>query len=300
MKTKAIFWGVFLITLGGLITLNNVIDMSWHWDAVWNFWPVILIMFGLHFIYRDSSFRWVFSAVNAIVMSLLIFAGYKSMTMIYDDENFENGYNVESMNTPYKDSIKKARFTMEAAAGNFTLRDTTSADLVSAKAQGAFSNFDLQNDEDGENADVSLTMEDQHVNFGWRFPKNRMDLKLNNRPAWEFDLNVGAAKVDLDLAPYNTSNLFVKSGASYVKIRLGDKAEKTDVRFESGVSSLDIFIPKTSGCEINSQLKLTNRNFYGFNKAGNGVYRTENFNDAQKKIYIDFDGAMSSVKVNRY
>ncbi|MDP4175650.1 MAG: DUF5668 domain-containing protein [Bacteroidota bacterium] len=298
MKTKPLFWGIFLITLGGLILLNNFKPLNFDWDLVWNFWPVVLIIFGLYFVMRDSPIRWIIIIFNAVILGLMLFAAIKSF--IIDESDFDFNYQVEQFNTPYNQNIKKAKLTMEAAVGNFTIKDTTGSDLVAAKAKGTFGNYTFNHSEENENAEVSFELEEHHFSFGKNIPKNHFDMKLNSNPAWDMEFNVGAASVNLNLEPYNIENLYIKSGAASVKVKLGDKAEKTDLKFDSGASSLEVFVPKNSGCEINTDVKLSSKSFAGFTKVDNNTYRSENFNSASKKIYIAFDAGISSVKVNRY
>ncbi|MGE5682913.1 MAG: LiaI-LiaF-like domain-containing protein [Bacillota bacterium] len=300
MKTKTVFWGIFLITLGGLILINNFFPLNFNWELVWDFWPVILIIFGLYFLLRDSGIRWVFIILNALVLGLVLFAAIKSFSFWESEGDFGDSYQVEQFNAPLKDGIKRAKLTMEAAAGNFTIKDTTGNDLINARSEGSFGNYVFNHFDNNDNAEVSFEMQEHHVNIGRHFPKNRFEMKLNSRPVWDMDFNVGAASVNLDLAPYTLENLYIKSGAASVKVKLGDKAEKTDLKFDSGASSLEVYVPKNIGCEINADVKLSSKNFKGFNKIDNDTYRSENFDGASKRIYIAFDAGVSSVKVDRY
>jgi hypothetical protein len=247
---------------------------------------------------RDSPIRWIIIIFNALILGLVIFAAIKSF--VIDNSDLDFNYQVEQFNTPYNQNIKKAKLTMEAAVGNFTIKDTTGSDLVAAKAKGTFGNYTFHHTEENENAEVSFELEEHHFSFGKNVPKNHFDMRLNSNPAWDMEFNVGAASVNLNLEPYNIESLYIKSGAASVKVKLGDKAEKTDLKFDSGASSLEVFVPKNSGCEINTDIKLSSKSFAGFTKVDNNTYRSENFNSAPKKIFIAFDAGISSVRVNRY
>ncbi len=45
----SIFWGIVLIAIGIIVTLANFDVVSW--DAIWDFWPVIVIVIGLKLVF---------------------------------------------------------------------------------------------------------------------------------------------------------------------------------------------------------------------------------------------------------
>ncbi len=48
MKSGSIFWGLILIALGGILTLANFEVISY--DAIFDFWPLIIILIGIKLI----------------------------------------------------------------------------------------------------------------------------------------------------------------------------------------------------------------------------------------------------------
>jgi hypothetical protein len=54
-KSGSLVWGIILIAFGVLFLLDQFnIDV---WDAVWRFWPVILIIWGADKLYRGLKER---------------------------------------------------------------------------------------------------------------------------------------------------------------------------------------------------------------------------------------------------
>jgi hypothetical protein len=54
-KSGSLVWGVILIAFGVLFLLDQFnIDV---WDAVWRFWPVVLIVWGADKLYRGLKER---------------------------------------------------------------------------------------------------------------------------------------------------------------------------------------------------------------------------------------------------
>lgn len=56
MKRRNLFLGVFLIFLGIFFLLNNlnIIDFS-IWSAIFDLWPLFLVMLGIHLISTKQS-----------------------------------------------------------------------------------------------------------------------------------------------------------------------------------------------------------------------------------------------------
>jgi hypothetical protein len=275
--------------------------LNFNWDFMWSLWPLVLVMTGVYFIFREAKFRWMIVLFIAFLLGIVLFAGVKNFSLFFDDgyDNFDLDVNVQEFTLPYDSGIKKAKLNLDAAAGKFNLDGTTDS-LLYARTRGGFSDYSLNNDTSDGSADISFEMTDHHPKVIRGLGKNRMEMKLNSNPVWDMDLNVGAASVNLDLEPFKTENIYFKSGASSLKLKLGDKNPLTKVRFESGVSSLEVMIPRSSGCEINSDTKFSSKDFREFEKVDDHVYRTPDFASRGKKIYLDIAAGVSSVKVERY
>ncbi|HEX2867926.1 MAG TPA: DUF5668 domain-containing protein [Ignavibacteriales bacterium] len=299
MRTNHLFWGILFVTLGILVLLNNFMVLNFNWEMLWDLWPLVLVLIGVYFIFRETKFRWIIVLFISFLLGVVIFAGVKSFSLFFDGESEDFNVNVKEFTLPYEQSIKKAKLNMEAAAGNFNLDGTTDS-LVYAKVNGGFSDFSLNNETSDGTADIYFDMADKHPRIIHGLGKNHMVMKLNSNPVWDMDLNVGAASVNMDLEPFKTENINLKSGASSLKLKLGDKNPLTRVRFESGVSRLEILVPRSSGCEINSDTHFSRKEFSDFQKIEDNVYRTPDFQQTAKKIYLDIAAGVSSVSVERY
>ncbi|PKL81699.1 MAG: hypothetical protein CVV24_13965, partial [Ignavibacteriae bacterium HGW-Ignavibacteriae-3] len=130
--------------------------------------------------------------------------------------------------------------------------------------------------------------------------KNQLEIALNPNPVWNINLNMGASKAIFDLSEFKVKNVEVNTGAAKGIIKLGDKNDSTNVRIEMGAASVTIEIPVTSGCSINSDMALSTSNFPGFKQTSSGNFETENFESAVKKILINVDGGLASMRIKRY
>jgi len=136
-----------------------------------------------------------------------------------------------------------------------------------------------------------------------RKSNNRGDkvfIKLNDQPVWDFDFDVGAASIDLDMSKFMTRDVEIDGGAASIELKLGDKYDDTMVNIDAGASSVTVKIPMDSGCELYTSTVLSSRSISGFERISKNTYRTDNYYEADNKVEISIDAAVSSFSVLRY
>jgi hypothetical protein len=307
MKTSHIFWGTLFIVLGLLVLLNNFSPIGLYWEDLWQFWPVVLVLLGVSLMIRNRAGKIILAASAAIFLAVTIFASVKFTTGFINndfevsfDDDHNSSYTMNEYKENYDPSITKAVLNLDAKAGDFNI-DSSTSDLIYVKTKGTTSNnFNLtKNDDDGVSS-LKLKMKKTRFHFGKNNYKNQVNVSLNEKPLWDLDLNVGAASIDLDLTKYKVEKLNVDMGAASLDVKLGALSESSEVTVNAGASSIDISVPEEVGCEIKTDDILSSNSYDNFQKIKSGLYRTSNFDEVQKKIYINIDCGISSVSVNRY
>ena len=73
--------GAVLIIAGSLFLLNALGLVSWDiWNHIWAFWPVLLILFGLHIILdRDPILHTIMSVLTLVVLILVALYAYRTV-----------------------------------------------------------------------------------------------------------------------------------------------------------------------------------------------------------------------------
>jgi hypothetical protein len=66
------------------------------------------------------------------------------------------------------------------------------------------------------------------------------------------------------------------------------------------VSSVELNVPSSAGCEVSFEGGLASKRLSGFEKEADGLYRTPGFAEAARKIYVDAEVGLSSLRVKRY
>jgi Domain of unknown function (DUF5668) len=308
MKTKHLFWGILFISIGLLWLFDHFMQLYVEWDYVWKLWPVVIILWGVSLMIGNHVVRGILTGLTALILAFAIFAsmkygfihvGHGIEWSINDDKNSYK-YGISDYSEPYNENYNKATLHFEAGAGSFISHDTTTA-LFFAHAEGKKDNYTLTKSESGNNIDLNFDMNNGHINF-FHFNKtrNRVDFKLNTEPLWNLDFDLGAASVDFDLSPYKTEKISIDMGAASLKLKLGDRAEETRLTLDAGASSIEINVPDDAGCEIKTDVSLSSKHFDGFKNIETDLFRTDNFGNSKKKIFISIESGVSSIKINRY
>lgn len=298
MSYRKIFWGVVLVLIGILFILKNVGVIFFDWMTIWRLWPLILILWGISLIPVKDYLKLIFSVV-AIGLSFLLVSRYDK-TGYYsfgwdghnrhyeknlDDGEWSEGTDEQELFQSFDSAIQRVHLNLEAAAGDFRLNDTSPADkLLTFRKKGNIGNYSMTSDDDSTVRTINLKIEDSKVKF--RNQGMRVELGLNPKPVWDFNFDIGAASINFDLSSYKVGQLSIDGGASSIEMKLGDLSDLTEVDIDAGASSIKLDIPEGVGAELKTETVLSSRNFKGFKKIGDGLFRTDNFDKADRKSVV--------------
>tara|TARA_Y100000385_G_scaffold291957_1_gene374652 strand:+ start:1514 stop:2458 length:945 start_codon:yes stop_codon:yes gene_type:complete len=300
MKFRNIFWGIFLIFLGFLFTLDNLNVIEFSWYNLWRLWPVFLILWGISILPIKNFIKVIF-----VLIILLGSIGFMmNNTVRWKDSNFQFHYSIdnsdfesndEEFTIPFEDTIEFANLDVEVVS-SFVIADE-SYGLIDFQKSGSNVDYRYTIKQMDNSVDVNVYVEDEKALFT---NPCYVEMSLNPYPVWDMNYEVGAADVKMDFTGLKIRNLYVEGGAASLKIKLGDKFDKTNVHIETGASSIFIEVPKEVGCDLSISAVLSGKSISGFEKIDHGHYRTENFSDAANKIYLDVETAVSSYSIIRY
>lgn len=316
MKSKGVFWGVILFTIGMLFLLRNLDVICFSWRAFFSLWPIVLVILGISLLPVKEFIR-IILAFIVIILTIVFVANspefnsnerwpwdwnwhsdhYNDRNWNDEDEEQADEWNDQQLYESFDSAINNAVLDLDAVAGEFTVNESSEY-LIQFDRQGNMGKYYLEADNAGSAVVLKLTMGDR--SFKSRNISNKAIISLHPQPVWDLKIDAGAAKIDFDLSPFKVDRIDVDGGAFDMKLKLGDKHNNTDVTLETGASSVTIEIPESVGCELKTSTFLTSRNLEGFNKTRDGVYQTDGFDSAAKKITIKLDAAISSLIIKRY
>ncbi len=333
-RSSNIFWGAILIVIGILFLGTNLdwFNLNWSFGDIARFWPLLLILAGVFaFLNRRRS---IYNATSALLIAfaipLGIFTcvddgvndwkdGHDWHVDFDDDDNDDDDIDHDSNSSGSDSAVKggyKNYFTVPLASGitetklkigggaaEFDLEESTT-NLFEASTHLQYrSGYVLT--EDLANGIKTIEFEQKGKKGNFHFDSdnnfdNDVVIKLNKSPIWDIDLGIGAGEVDFDFTDYKVKRLNMNSGAADLDVKLGDKVDNVDVEINSGVTSVKLSVPQGVGCELRMDGALNSKELDEFEKVRDGVWQTPGYDKAAKKIKIDADAGLSSIKIVRY
>lgn len=304
VKTGRFFWGIFLLVLGFLYLLSKFTGVSTWFADFPKFWPLVIIFIGVGILATNSIVKMSMSALSGAILAAALFGLSTNNWFCNDGFNihYDNDKEWESVvtsdtNFQFSDSIKYVNMDFELGALGLVITDSTDklyevfADQISYTAS--------TNSINDSTYDVSVEITEDRIQLDSNTNRN-MAIKLNTTPIYNMDFAIGAASLNLDLRKFKINDFKLDGGAASVSVILGEPANSTaNVDIEMGAASFVLTVPKNVGVQVRYNGALVSSNFPGFDKVSNDNYRTPEFDSAAKKIFVTFDGGLSSFEIKR-
>ncbi len=265
MARHNLFWGFFLIVMGGLFLADNLGYIRFQISLLW---PIFLVFLGLYILIgRNFAPSWNSSA--------------------------------EEMSVPL-DGAKQAHVRIEHGAGRLRISGKASAqELLSGK----FDHVDLNSKRSGDDLKVHLKSR-WGDNMIWAFPWNwgsyrhEWDFALNADVPIALDIDSGASESVLDLRELKIKELDLDTGASSTVVILPEKAGFTKVDISSGAASHEITVPNNVAADIRVESGLSGIDIdeKRFPRAGKH-YTSSDYASAANKVEINVETGVSSVTI---
>jgi hypothetical protein len=262
MSRTALFWGIVLILLGGILGLQAAGVIS---GSAWGYiWAVFLIFLGI----------WVISSRY-----------YKPK---FEDE--------KQVAVSRKDATT-ADIIFDFGAASLVVSGGASPDTVLEGLAGAA--LELKTDYFSDKVVVHVSAGPSFIPFlspdgwSWRF-------RLNNDMPMTLKLDSGASSVDLDLSELKISSIRLETGASSSKILLPAHAGKTELIIEGGAASFDIRVPEGVAARIRimqgaSSVRVDEKRFP---MAATGYYQSPDYDTAENSAEVSLNAGAASFEIH--
>lgn len=299
MKYKNIFWGIVLIAIGVMFILKNLDIINFNWFMLFQLWPLILVFWGISLIPVKDYVKFILMLLS-LSLGIWLVNYYKSDIFFgwHINKDDKKNWTEQRMSETYDSTITKATLRLDAVAGNYTIKSTTEK-LIDFESKGNIGDYKLLVSNEDSSKVVKIGLESNVVNINNENKGNETNILLNANPLWNLKFEAGASDIDFDLSQFKVEKIKFDGGASNIKIKIGNKIPMVNLDVDAGASSIKILIPKESGCELIGDNVLSSLHFENFTSK-DGVYKTDNFENASNKIYIKIDAAVSKMKIERY
>jgi hypothetical protein len=220
-----------------------------------------------------------------------------------DDNDTDTGIvkidGASTFQEPFSAGTRIAKLNINGGGSVYNLSDTTAL-LFQADTKDMAGPYEFTHRTEDSVAVLDFSMK-KNSHFKWKKgQQNSATFKLNSAPIWDMDISTGATKLDFDLTKFKVRDFKINGGAASFDIKLGQPLEMTTVEISTGVSEVNISVPKDAACKIDTDSGLSSNHFNGFNKVDDDTYETPGYSAAKKKIYIKLEGGLSGFRVNRY
>lgn len=293
-NTGSLFWGLLLVAFGGLLLLGNLGVIEVRWGELWRLWPLLIVAAGFsvlataHWIWKVASVVFIAAAIAAVVW---VGAG------MYEPDTEET--NNQNVAVGTEQGVAKADVSVQAGASKMTVKSDDISEVVRADLNSNGLRLEEKSTQEGDTQKVVLSSK-AHRDMWFGAYQNTWDVTLTERLPMKLTLDAGASSIDADLSGVQLTDLSVKAGASSSVLTLGDKQADVRVDIDSGVSSMTLRMPKESGVTMNFDGGLSAREFADLKEVSKGVYRSDNYETANRRISITADAGLASFKIERF
>lgn len=291
-----IFWGLLLVMIGGLALANNFGIVKVYFGDIWRLWPLLIIAAGLSII-SIRSVVWrivmvIFAIFSLAAVAWVVLGNYSipSPIMTY-----------ESVIEKSSNSIEQAEISIKAGASSLNVNTTDQSSVVETRLQSNIAKLSKESNVFGNTQRISLSM-DMKNNRGFLVGdiRNVLDVNLTRNLPLTLKIDTGASNINADMSMARLKAITIKTGASGVTLKLGEKELLTDVNIESGISSILIKVPNNVGIRLELENGLTSNSLADLNKVDGNILETTGYSQSRNKVKIMSKIGLSSFTIERY
>lgn len=287
----SMFLGLVLLIVGVMYLLSNTgvlnVDIDFDFSVLW---PLIIVFIGLAIL---TGRGWLSGLIGAVVIVGVLLLIVAMITGWIDAPTRE--VTTDTISIEKETDTESANVSITTGAGNLTI-EGGSDKLVSGTLEANFLELATSSKVVDDVQKVKLEMEDIRPSF---FGKkvNNLDVLLDSDTPVELDIDNGAMDMNFDFSGVMLTTLDVDTGASDLNIIMGDLLDESTIAVDAGASSIKITLPKTVGAMIDIDAGVTSKNFTDFDKIDDQTYKSENYDDTDKKVNIELNLGAADVDV---
>jgi hypothetical protein len=332
MKANKIIKGVTFLLIGAILLANTLEILEWSvWSNIIKLWPLLIVSLGLSLIFRGKSL----SCVGPLIIFLGIIVGVGASYMGINLEGevvrevkilsreivievekisktetaleteiipeIETAPDTETtletevvLETKEYPEIEKASIGLDLDVGKLTLGKSTPL-LYECISQYRYKEFEPFEEYSTTEKEANVLIHHSPVKGNFRNPKNKWQLKLNNKIIYDLFIEAGAVNMDCNLSDFKVEKLYIESGASNINLVLPQYDSK--IIIDTGVSNIDIAIPKNVGATVSIDSGIAIKDLKDFTKRDD-LYISQNYNESEFKTEIEIDYGISNIEVN--
>jgi len=310
MRVSGISWGIIFVGCGVfLLAINAGYLDHYVWVRLLSLWPVALIAIGISLIFKRTDLKYLALLAPLIIALAFVYVGAdewnsdREYLSRYDfDYSVRNNREVFKYVLDKDPEVQKLDIRMNFNIGEFQIGSTPD-ELINGDFEYMSRKPEVNYEVVRGEGKLKIKSQDHrgiHF-FGHNNIKNYSRVNIANYLPLVLDLDMSAAKIDLDLSDHQLTSLKMNTGAAEINLRLGCKSPDVRVEINAGASEINIIVPRDMALEIDSDGILSDTNFRSMDlEKANGKYRSKNFGSASCVAHINIDSGVSEIKIEYY
>ncbi|NCU38627.1 hypothetical protein EOL96_06260 [Candidatus Saccharibacteria bacterium] len=294
-NTSRVFWGLLLVLVGLLLLLDNFGVLEVQYENLWQLWPLLIVVWGVSLLNIKGTWWGIVSAILMLAsFALLALTAVGTVPLRMEEDGLQSQQVEKTSST-----TERLDVNLETGAGKLFIGSRDSDVPVEAVLRSDSMALNVDSRNDGNTQIVDVSTEGRRMWWFGNF-RNDLDVQLTRLLPVDLQVKVGASDLDADVSEVMLERLVVDLGASSGVVKLGDRVDTIDVTVKAGASSLTLQVPEDSGVSVKLDKGVSSQTLDGLQDKGNGVYETDGFADASKKIVIQGDIGATSFTLERY
>ncbi|MBM3932834.1 MAG: hypothetical protein FJ319_00765 [SAR202 cluster bacterium] len=287
-------FAVVLVTLGVIFLLQNLdVLPSSIWSDLWRLWPVIIILVGVGIIFRSAS-----QTVAAVVAVALIAVLVGAIVYAANNDVFSSGGQVTTLSEPLGD-IRTIQANVDFGAGRLRVGTLPagSTNLFEARLQNPGEPAEAVMTRNGSDGTLTISRTDGGP-FSW-FGRGDVEwtINLSRSPTVRFDLDSGAADMELDLMELRATSVDISTGAADLDVTMPANAGNVIAKISAGAADVSVRIPQGVAARITNESGLSSIDIASrFPKVGD-VHQSSDYDTATNRIDLRISAGASDVTV---
>lgn len=292
----------------GLILLGQMLGvLEWQvWLNVLRLWPLLLIALGLEIIgkaMRSDAVRMLGTLVivGGLLYGALVMTPASGWPLVWVGNKPVEPF---SLSEPHDAGVTDGTARIEAGVGDFSLAE--GKPLVTAEGRAA-GTPEFSATSSGHTAEVRIGSGSEQW---WPAASaSELDVTLDREVSWDLQVNTGVSTFEVDLRDLAVTDLALDAGVSDGRLILGPSGaagtdDRVEARVNTGVSSLQLRVPKGDSVRVAIKSGLSSADFDGtWDRSGgedSRVWTSEDFDDSGAYWDIQIRAGIGSINVSYY
>ncbi|MFD1768399.1 LiaI-LiaF-like domain-containing protein [Sphingobacterium suaedae] len=301
--------GIWFVFIGLILLLHNLDVIDFNFWATLKYWPLLIVIVGINLMVQNRNYgSYIKIGCNVLFLGWIFYVGMVTPSSHWAGNLFNNkDIRIGDLDdsTPLQNevhalldsTISESTLEFNGGAGNFHIQSLAGDTLVAATSA----------DQDmGMNIETSRRDNRQQVVINAKPTSKKkksaqVAIGISAEPLWNLELNYGAANISGDITHVRFKKLEINTGASNMDLTLGSPQEGTaKIAIATGASKIHFRIPKDAAIRVKYSSILSKNSFEDFATNKDGIAKTANYEERNKKFDIELDGAANTFTISRY